>query len=141
MERASTVFYPFISLTHSLEYSPTHFLFYTSRRFLIGALLFISGMAINMHSDYTLINLRKDGSSGYKIPQGGFFEYVSGANFFGEILEWTGYAIASWSFPAFAFAIFTFCNIAPRGYQHHKWYLSKFENYPKQRRAVIPFLW
>ena len=26
------------------------------------------------------------------------FEYVSGANFFGEIVEWTGFAIATWSF-------------------------------------------
>ena len=25
------------------------------------------------------------------------FEYVSGANFFGEIVEWTGFAIATWS--------------------------------------------
>lgn len=30
---------------------------------------------------------------------GGMFQYVSGANFFGEILEWTGFAIASWSLP------------------------------------------
>ena len=36
------------------------------------------------------------------VPQtcaGGMFEFVSGANFFGEILEWTGFAVASWSFP------------------------------------------
>jgi len=66
---------------------------------------------------------------------------VSGANFFGEIVEWTGWAIAGASLPAVAFAVFSFCNIGPRGFQHHQWYLKKFENYPKNRRAVIPFLW
>eukprot|EP01147_Barroeca_monosierra_P001505 gene1505-7951_t len=113
----------------------------TDPRFIFGLLLFVTGMAINIHSDYTLIGLRKDGEKGYKVPHGGMFEYVSGANFFGEILEWTGFAIASWSLPALSFAMFTFSNIAPRGYQHHLWYLSKFENYPRNRRAVIPFIW
>lgn len=42
---------------------------------------------------------------------------------------------------AAAFAFFTFCNIGPRGAQHHRWYLSKFEDYPKDRRAVIPYIW
>jgi hypothetical protein len=28
---------------------------------------------------------------------GGAFEFVSGANFFGEILEWTGFALCNWS--------------------------------------------
>ncbi|EGD77467.1 hypothetical protein PTSG_08562 [Salpingoeca rosetta] len=110
-------------------------------RFIVGLLVFFTGMAINMHSDYTLIGLRKGSDKGYKIPRGGMFEFVSGANFFGEILEWTGFAIASWSFPALCFAAFTFSNTAPRGYQHHQWYLSKFEDYPKSRRAVIPFIW
>lgn len=45
------------------------------------------------------------------LLQGGMFEYVSGANFFGEIVEWAGFAIAAWSLPAAAFALFTFFNI------------------------------
>ncbi|VDM71373.1 unnamed protein product [Strongylus vulgaris] len=68
------------------------------------------------------------------------FEYVSGANFLGEIIEWTGYAIASRSLPAIAFAIFTACNIGPRAIHHHQWYLNKFQDYPKERKALIPFL-
>ena len=49
------------------------------------------------------------------------FEFVSGANFFGEIVEWSGFAVASWSFPALAFALFTALNIGPRAVQHHRW--------------------
>jgi hypothetical protein len=32
----------------------------------------------------------------------------------GEILEWTGFAVACWSLPAAAFAFYTFCNLGPR---------------------------
>jgi 3-oxo-5-alpha-steroid 4-dehydrogenase 1 len=70
------------------------------------------------------------------------FTYVSGANFLGEIVEWAGWAVAAGSLPAVAFAVFTFCNIGPRGAQHHAWYVEKFKGeYPRARRAVIPFLW
>lgn len=80
--------------------------------------------------------------AGYKIPQGGAFRLVSGANFAGEILEWSGWALAAGGqMPASAFALFTFCNIAPRAWHHHCWYKDKFDDYPKERRAVIPFVW
>lgn len=68
-------------------------------RFVGGLALFASGMAINIHADLTLIGLRKPGESGYKVPRGGAFELVSGANFLGECLEWTGFAIACWCAP------------------------------------------
>ena len=48
------------------------------------------------------------------------FRYVSGANFFGETLEWSGFAVMCGTFPAFAFALFTACNIGPRACQHHR---------------------
>lgn len=69
------------------------------------------------------------------------FEYVSGANFFGEIVEWSGFALAAWSIVPLAFAFFTFSNTGPRGHQHHQWYLKKFNDYPKHRKGVIPFVW
>jgi len=107
-----------------------------------GVLIWGVGLYINLHSDHVLRTLRTPGETGYKIPYGGAFEYVSGANYFGEIVEWIGYAIASGGrLPAVAFAFFTFANTAPRAHHHHKWYLAKFDNYPKERRAVIPFLW
>ncbi|XP_054979404.1 3-oxo-5-alpha-steroid 4-dehydrogenase 1 isoform X2 [Sorex araneus] len=71
---------------------------------------------------------------------GGLFEHVSAANFFGELVEWAGYALASWSLQAGAFAFFSFCFLFPRAKQHHRWYLEKFEDYPKSRRILIPFL-
>nr|XP_005311563.1 3-oxo-5-alpha-steroid 4-dehydrogenase 2 [Chrysemys picta bellii] len=113
---------------------------FTDFRFTSGVLLFLIGMGINIHSDILLRQLRKPGDHTYKIPQGGLFTYVSGANFFGEIVEWFGYAIATWSIPAFAFALFTLCFIGPRAYHHHRYYLRMFTDYPKSRKALIPFI-
>jgi 3-oxo-5-alpha-steroid 4-dehydrogenase 1 len=109
---------------------------------LFGMLIFFLGMAINIHSDTILRKLRRPGESSHKIPRGGLFEKVSGANFFGEIVEWWGFAIMSgFSLPAIAFACFTFANIGARGMQHHRYYLAQFPDYPKNRRAVIPYIW
>ncbi|KJH48701.1 3-oxo-5-alpha-steroid 4-dehydrogenase [Dictyocaulus viviparus] len=105
-----------------------------------GLLLFVTGMFINITSDSILRNLRGPGETGYKIPRGGLFEYVSGANFFGEIVEWIGFAVMSKSLPSIAFAFFSVCNIGPRAIHHHQWYLEKFPNYPKDRKAIIPFV-
>ncbi|KAM9680262.1 3-oxo-5-alpha-steroid 4-dehydrogenase 1 [Dama dama] len=109
-------------------------------RFLTGSALWLTGMLINIHSDHVLRNLRKPGETGYKIPRGGLFEYISAANYFGEVVEWCGYALASWSIQGWAFAVFTFCVLFTRAQQHHKWYHEKFEDYPKFRKIMIPFL-
>lgn len=55
---------------------------------------------------------------------GGMFEYVSGANFFGEIVEWLGFAVANGSLPAYSFFFFTLCNIGPRAVHHHRYVVT-----------------
>ena len=112
-------------------------------RFAGGLLMWLHGFLLNYQADGILRVLRsgKPGEPRYKIPRGGLFELVSGANYAAEIYEWIGFAVAAWSLPAFTFAAFTFLNTAPRGYKHHLWYLEKFDDYPKDRKAVIPFLW
>lgn len=113
-------------------------------RFILGSCLWAVGWFINYKSDLILINLRKnDGNESkgkYHVPKGGLFEYVTCAHYFGELLEWTGYAIACWSIWAFAFALYVFCNLAPRAISTRTWYMEKFDNYPKSRKAIIPFL-
>lgn len=71
---------------------------------------------------------------------GGMFEYVSGANFFGEIVEWLGYFLFTRTLAGFALFFFSASNLGPRAFHHHKDYLKKFPNYPKKRRALIPCL-
>ncbi|XP_023560586.1 3-oxo-5-alpha-steroid 4-dehydrogenase 1 isoform X2 [Octodon degus] len=72
---------------------------------------------------------------------GGLFEYVTAANYLGESVEWFGFALASWSLQGAAFALFTFCVLLSRAMHHHRWYLEKFEDYPKSRKILIPFLY
>ena len=112
-----------------------------SPAFVGGLSLFVVGMLINIQSDNILLNLRKPGEQGYKIPKGGLFRWVSCPNLFGEMVEWTGYAIMLWALPALSFALWTFANLVPRALAHHQWYQQKFEEYPPNRKAVLPFLW
>ena len=110
-------------------------------RFITGVTIFIVGYIINLYSDQLLRRLRNPGEHTYKIPYGGFFEYISSPNYFGEILEWIGWAIATWSLPGLAFALFTIANLTPRAFSNHKWYIENFPDYPKKRKALIPFIY
>ena len=107
--------------------------------FILGMLLFFSGMYINISSDNKLISLRKK-SEGYKIPDGELFKFISCPNHFGEIIEWFGYALIAFNLPALSFALWTFFNLTPRALNHHAWYKENFDNYPKNRKAVIPYI-
>lgn len=109
-------------------------------RFLIGLALFFLGAYINIRSDSILIGLRTDEERGYKIPRGFLFKYISCPNHFGEIIEWLGFGIMTWALPGFSFAIWTAANLIPRALNHHTWYKDKFDEYPMQRKAVIPFI-
>ncbi|NWV59361.1 S5A1 dehydrogenase, partial [Malurus elegans] len=105
------------SLTNYATYPPG---WLADSRFIIGFLGWLIGKAINIHSDDILRNLRKPGETGYKIPRGGMFEYVSGANFFGEILEWFGFALACCTIESLAFALCSLFILGSRARQHHK---------------------
>lgn len=109
-------------------------------RFIIGIIIFAGGVFLNWWSDQILLNLRKGGKKGYFIPRGGLFRWVSCPNFLGEIMEWTGFAIMTWSPAALVFALWTFFNLIPRALDHHKWYRANFPEYPPERKAILPRL-
>lgn len=108
---------------------------------LVGALLFVLGFWINWQSDNMLIQLRQPGETGYKIPRGFLFEYVSSPNLLGEVVEWAGFALMAWNLPALSFWIWTLANLVPRAKSHHKWYLQRFGDYPAGRKIVFPWLY
>jgi 3-oxo-5-alpha-steroid 4-dehydrogenase 1 len=110
-------------------------------RFIVGAALFVIGFSLNRWADHTLRALRRPGEAGYKIPYGGLYRYISCPNYFGEIIEWIGWALVTWSLPGLAFAVWTFANLAPRAWSHHKWYHEQFSDYPPERKALIPGVW
>ncbi len=111
-----------------------------STHFMIGLGLFVVGFLINQRADHLLINLRKPGESGYKIPKGFLFDYISSPNLFGEIIEWSGFALMAWNLPGLTFMVWTFANLVPRAKNHHDWYLNHFPEYPKKRKIIFPYL-
>ena len=82
--------------------------------FYIGAALFVAGMVINLHSDYIIRHLRKPGDTRHYLPAKGLYRYVTSANYFGELVEWTGFAILTASPAAWVFVWWTFANLVPR---------------------------
>lgn len=113
----------------------------TDPRLVVGVVIFLGGMAINLRADAVLRGLRRPGETGYQIPFGGMYRFVSCPNYLGEIIEWVGFAVATWSLPALAFALWTIANLAPRARSHHRWYRENFPDYPRDRRALVPFVW
>lgn len=109
-------------------------------QFWLGAAIFVLGWRINRWADAVLAGLRRPGETGYKIPRGGLYELVSCPNYLGELLEWIGWAIATWSLAGLSFAAFTAANLVPRALTHHRWYREKFPEYPRGRRAIVPFV-
>ena len=114
----------------------------TDPRFVLGAAVMLAGIAANIHADTVLMNLRRPGETGYKIPHGGLFRWVTAGNYLGEVVIWFGWALATWSWAGLAFALYTVANLAPRAADAHRWYHEKFgADYPPERRRLIPGLW
>lgn len=109
-------------------------------RFIMGVVLFVTGFGINQWADKKLLLLRSGGKTGYYVPYGGLFKYISCPNFFGEMIEWLGFAVMTWCLPTLSFFVWTAFNLVPRARDHHHWYKSNFEEYPEERKAVIPFI-
>jgi len=109
-------------------------------RFIAGLAVFVIGLCVHAFSDRTLRRLRRANDEGYSIPRGGLFELVSAPNYFGEIIQWMGWALMTWSLAGLSFAAFTIANLLPRGIRHHRWYRQTFDDYPEDRRAVVPYV-
>lgn len=113
----------------------------TSPAFIIGTLIFLTGMAINWHSDNVIRHLRKPGDTRHYLPQKGLYRYVTSANYFGELVEWTGFAILTWSAAGAVFAWWTFANLVPRANAIYHRYQEEFGPQMGRRKRIFPFLY
>ena len=73
---------------HASTYTEAWF---TTPSFIGGCLLFFGGMGINLHADHIIRNLRPAGDTRHYLPQKGIYHYVTSGNYFGELVEWTGF--------------------------------------------------
>lgn len=115
----------------------------TDWRFILGTVMFLCGMSINIHSDYIIRHLRKPGDSKHYLPKGGMYNYVTSANYFGEIVEWAGWAILTWSWAGFVFFWFTCANLIPRANSIWCKYADEFpeEFSARKLKRVFPFIY
>ena len=112
-------------------------------RFIAGSVLFFAGMFINISSDSYIRSLRKNGSSKHYYPSRGMYRYITSANYFGELVEWLGFAVLTWSSAGFLFVFWTACNLVPRSDTIYKKYAETFPDevsHYKPKR-IIPFLY
>ena len=112
-------------------------------RFICGIVIFFIGMIINWHSDYIIRHLRKPGDTKHYLPKGGMYNYVTSANYFGEFVEWTGFAILTWSWAGAVFALWTFANLAPRASRIYDMYQQEFPDQldTHKTKRMIPFIY
>lgn len=138
--------------------------------FWVGVVGWAVGFAGNILHDEILLNIRRnakakgkareDDNNGkskqehYAIPHGYLYQYISFPNYFCEWVEWLAFALAAAPVPSFTsvaallattqppyvFLSSEFFLMIPRAWKGHRWYKQRFPDYPKERKAVIPFL-
>ncbi len=115
----------------------------TTPQFIIGTIIFFTGMIVNIHSDHIIRHLRKPGDTNHYLPKKGMFRYVTSANYFGEFVEWLGFAILTWSLAGAVFALWTFANLAPRAAKIYDNYKKEFGNEldTKKVKRILPFIY
>lgn len=114
-------------------------------RFLVGLAIYVVGLALNVHSDAVLRNLRSKeeverAEKVYRIPHGGGFRWVTNPSYLGELLMWTGFSLFTWGLPGVFILAITAANLIPRALANHRWYRTRFSDYPTARKALFPFV-
>ena len=111
--------------------------------FIAGVVIFAVGMYINIQSDGIIRNLRKPGDTAHYLPKDGMFRYVTSANYFGEFMEWVGFAILTWAWAGAVFALWTFANLAPRAARIYDLYSREFPDELDTSRVkrILPFIY
>ncbi|KAL7185006.1 hypothetical protein ACSBR2_027030 [Camellia fascicularis] len=105
-----------------------------------GISMFLMGISGNLYHHYLLSKLREQGDKGYKIPKGGLFDRVICPHYLFEILGFIGISCISQTLYAFSFTLGTTIYLMGRSYATRKWYLTNFQDFPKNIKALIPFV-
>lgn len=116
--------------------------YYFDPRFILGTSFFLIGFILNRVADGQLICLRTDyKDNNYQIPTGCSFLAISCPNYLGEMIEWFGWMILTWSLSGFVWFLFSASTFIPRARHYQKWYTDRFDDYPSFRKALIPLFY
>ncbi|KAG6507342.1 3-oxo-5-alpha-steroid 4-dehydrogenase 1-like [Zingiber officinale] len=106
-----------------------------------GAVVFAVGMLGNLYHHILLSKLRKKGDKGYKIPEGGLFGLVICPHYLFEIIIWVGVALMAQTLNAASFMLGSAFYLMGRSWATKRWYVSKFESFPKGIKALLPYIY
>ncbi|KQJ84147.1 polyprenol reductase 1 isoform X2 [Brachypodium distachyon] len=133
-----------ISLASSCLPEATDYLQGQIAEFIVkGAVIFIWGSLHQIRCHAILGSLREHKDSDeYVIPCGDWFSRVSCPHYLAELVIYLGVLIASGGSDISVWFLFIFVitNLSFAAVQTHRWYLQKFEDYPRSRYAIIPFV-
>ena len=107
--------------------------------FNLGMIFFLIGIMGNAYHHRLLADLRKD-KDGYFIPQGGWFEYATCPHYFFELLGWLGIFLLSRHFFTLLALIGMIGYLSGRSIKTRQWYRENFDDYPAERKYMIPFI-
>jgi very-long-chain enoyl-CoA reductase len=116
-----------------------------SCQFYIGAATFVLGEIGNLCVHLALRDLRPPGTTVRKIPMPTnlfttLFNFVSCPNYTYEIISWIGFTVMTSCLPAGLFTFAGAYQMTMWALGKHKAYKKEFANYPKNRKAIIPFI-
>ncbi|KAF7143953.1 hypothetical protein RHSIM_Rhsim05G0067900 [Rhododendron simsii] len=111
----------------------------------LGMAIFFWGWIHQRRCHAILGSLRENSEQAdeYVIPHGDWFDYVSSPHYLAEIVIYAGLVVASGGTDLTIWLLFGFvvANLAFAAAETHRWYLRKFDNYPRDRFAIIPLVY
>ncbi|XVE68543.1 hypothetical protein DITRI_Ditri09bG0076300 [Diplodiscus trichospermus] len=106
-----------------------------------GIVLFVVGVSGNFYHHYLLSKPRAKGNDKeYRIPKGGLFGLVICPHYLFEVLGFWGVPLIAQTLYTLSCALGTTLYLMGRSYATRRWYLSKFEDFPKGVKAMIRFI-
>lgn len=112
---------------------------------LAGIVLNAVGQFGNLYHHWLLAAMRSntggaEGDSKYVVPSGGMFKYVTTPHYFFELVAWLGIAFVTQHLNSYLVVLDMLSYLAGRSVATTRWYNAKFENYPAERKNLIPFI-
>ncbi|KAJ2890964.1 3-oxo-5a-steroid 4- dehydrogenase [Coemansia aciculifera] len=110
--------------------------------FLLSLLtgIFLFAELSNLSTHITLRNLRPPGTRVRRVPYGYGFDLVSCPNYLFETIAWVVIAAMTRSLASVLFLVVSTGQMYLWAVKKHKQYKREFADYPKSRKAMIPFI-
>lgn len=103
-----------------------------------GLMLFLIGISGNFYHHCLLSKLRSKRDKEYRVPKGGLFALVICPHYLFEILEFLGISLIAQTLYAFSYTVGSSLYLIGRSCVTRRWYLSRFKDFPKDVKALIP---